>query len=69
MGFLQGLASACVFRHPAKNITLSVHGDDFTAAGPKSSLDDSEARMKRRYELTVGGRLGPADGDCKEALI
>ena len=69
IGFLQGSASACVFRHPAENITLSVHGDDFTAAGPKSSLDWFEARKKQRYELTVGGRLGPADGDRKEALI
>ena len=69
MGFQQGSASACVFMHPAKNITLSVHGDDFTAAGPQSSLGWSEAQMKQRYESTVGGGLGPADEDCKEALI
>ena len=62
IGFLQGVASACVLFHLAKNITLSVHGDDFAAAGLKSSLDWF-------YELTVGGRLGPADEDCEEALL
>ena len=61
MGFVQGSASACVFAHKAKGIVVSVHGDDFTAAGPKSSLDWYEAQMKQRYELTVGGRLGTAD--------
>ena len=55
--------------HPAKHITLSVHGDDFMAAGPKSSLDWFEARMKQRCKLTVGESLGPTDGDCKEAFI
>ena len=69
MCFLQGSASACVFRPPAKNIALSLHGDDFTAAALQSSLDWIEAQMKQRYELTVGGRLGPADEDCKEVLI
>ena len=39
MGFSQGSASACVFRHEGKQIVLSVHGDDFTASGPASSLD------------------------------
>ena len=39
MGFTQGTASACVFSHIERGIVLSVHGDDFTAAGPKDSLD------------------------------
>ena len=43
MGFVQGSASACVFAHKSKGIVLSVHGDDLTAAGPKSSLDWYEA--------------------------
>ena len=48
---------------------VSVHGDDFTAAGPKSSLDWFVTRMRERYELTCGGRLGPGPDDCKEASI
>ena len=45
---------------------MSVHGDDFTAAGPKSALDLFETAMKEKYELTVGGRLGPGPSDSKE---
>ena len=68
-GFVQGLASPCVFRHPARRIVLSVHGDDFTDAGPKSQLDWLEATLRGRYELTTGGRLGPGKEDTKEATI
>ena len=59
MGFVQGSASACVFAYKAKNIVLSVHGDDFTAAGPRDSLDWFESQMKQRYELTIEGSVGP----------
>ena len=69
MGFSQGAASPCVFHHRLQGVMVSVHGDDFTAAGPKSALDWFEAQLKARYELTVGGRLGPGPDDCKEATI
>ena len=69
MGFTQGTASACVFSHIERGIVLSVHGDDFTAAGPKDSLDWYQKQMQERYELTIGGRLGPGDQDDKEATI
>ena len=39
LGFSQGVACPCVFVHEAKDIVCTVHGDDFTAVGPKSSLD------------------------------
>ena len=38
IGFTQGSASPCVFHHESRGIVVSVHGDDFTAAGPKTSL-------------------------------
>ena len=66
-GFMQGKASACVFAHPGRGISVSVHGDDFTATGPKDQLDWFEATLKSHYELTVGGRLGPGPADDKEA--
>ena len=68
-GFIQGMASPCVFHHPARNIVCSVHGDDFTAAGSKPELDWFEATLKESYELTVGGRLGPGPKDDKEAIV
>ena len=52
-GFSQGSASACVFRHVGKHIVLSVHGDDFTASGPASSLDWFEKAMRSRYDSHV----------------
>ena len=69
MGFVQGAASPCVFSHPKRGIVVSVHGDDFTAAGAKSDLDWFESSMRTRYELTVGGWLGPAPSDDKEATV
>ena len=35
LGFAQGVSSPCVFRHEERGIVLNVHGDDFTATGPK----------------------------------
>ena len=67
--FLQGKASACVFTHAERGIAVSVHGDDFTATGPKNQLDWFEAMMKSQYGRTVGGRLGPGPNDDKEATV
>ncbi len=67
--FSQGMSSPCIFRHPSKAIVISVHGDDFTAVGPKDSLDWYEARMKEHYELTAQPRLGPGPKDAKEAVV
>ena len=69
MGFRQGAASPCLFKHPERSIVLTVHGDDFTAAGPKQDLDWFEAMMRERYELTIQPRLGPASVDAKEAVV
>ena len=67
--FAQGAASACVFRHKERRLVCSVHGDDFSVSGPCSSLDWLEAAMKNKYELTVGGRLGPGPKDDKEISV
>ena len=66
---MQGMASPCVFSHPVRGITVSVHGDDFTACGPKRELDWFEQTLRSHYELTVGGRLGPGCKDDKEATV
>ena len=66
--FEPGVAPPCFFKHPEKSIVLTVHVDDFTAAGPKHDLDWSETMMKERYELTTRPRVGLADEDTKEAV-
>ena len=69
LGFVKGLASPCVFHHPEKRLTTSVHGDDFTTTGPKVHLDWFEHQREAVYELSKGGRLGPGLEDDKEGLI
>ena len=69
MGFLRGDASACVFRHADRRLTASVHGDDFSVCGPKRQLDWMRDEMRKKYELTEIGRLGPSEKDDKEVKI
>ena len=69
IGFEMGDASACVFRHKEKGLTSSVHGDDFTTAGPKCHLDWLKQEMQKKYELTENYRLGPGEKDGKEGKV
>ena len=69
IGFLQGVASPCIFTHPARGIACSVHGDDFTSTGEKRELDWLEVQLESKYELRKGGRLGPGPGDQKELTV
>ena len=69
LGFRQGVASPCVFRHEARSLVTSVHGDDFTTAGAKPNLDWFEKELEARYELREGGRVGPGDEDDKEGRV
>ena len=69
LGFVQGLASPCMFHHPEKGLVTSVHGDDFTTAGPKDALDWFDAALQGKYELSKGGRLGPGPKDDKQGLV
>ena len=69
IGFVRGDASACVFRHHQKNLVTSVHGDDFTVAGPKKCIDWMRKAMEDKYELTEIGRIGPAAEDGKELRV
>ena len=69
MVFVQGSALARIFCHEQRRIAVSVHGDDFTASGPKPSLDQNVAEMQKRYELTIGGRLGPGAENDHEATV
>ena len=69
LGFQRGQSSACVFWHPQRHLICSVHGDDFTTAGPKKSLDWFKEMLCKRYELIEGARLGPGPSDDKEGRV
>ncbi len=47
----------------------SVHGDDFTTAGPKFSLDAFVEEFCKKFALKEAARPGPAPEDDKEARV
>ena len=69
LGFAQGVSSPCIFRHPDRELIVTVHGDDFTSAGACTEIDWFEESMKEFYELTTQPRLGPGPDDAKEAIV
>ena len=58
MGFVTGSSTPCVFNHVAKDISIVVHGDDFTALGTEDMLDWYEIKLKAKFEIQVRGKLG-----------
>ena len=56
-GLISGSADPCVFYHKVRDITIVVHGDDFTALGTDSDLDWYENRLKDNFEIQIRGRL------------
>ena len=58
VGFLTGSSNLCVFHHPDRDISIVIHGDDFTALGTDDDLDWYEGKLKESFEIKVRGRLG-----------
>ena len=69
IGFRQGAACPCLFVNSERQLAVSVHGDDFTTAGPKVEIDWFERLLEEKYELKKGGRLGPGIEDTKELTV
>ena len=69
IGFVSGKASPCCFWHPTLQVSVVVHGDDFTALGVKDSLDQYERLLSEAFELKIRGRLGEEEGCDKEIRI
>ena len=69
VGFRRGEATPVAFYNKAKDISLVVHGDDFTFVGEDDSLDWIEQHMKRWYEVKIRARLGHDEHDDKEATL
>ena len=58
-GWSPGVAFPCCFYHNELQMSLVIHGDDFTFLGVDDALDEAEQMMKKRYEVKIRGRLGP----------
>ena len=67
-GFEPGRASPCNFVHRTRDLTLTVHGDDFTATGPIEDLAWLEEVFRRRYEVKASV-LGPETHQAQELKI
>ena len=42
----------------ARDISVVVHGDDFTALGTDADLDFYEKKLAEHFELKIRGRIG-----------
>lgn len=69
LGFEQGVASPCCFWHPIWEVSVVVHGDDFTALGTPEGLNHYEAGMCKPFECKLKGRLGRKSEDLKEMRV
>ena len=69
IGFVAGRASPCCFYHSAWEVSVVVHGDDFTALGCAKSLDLYENGLKQHFEIKLRGKLGTEKSDDKEIRI
>ena len=58
-----------VFYHPGRDVSLAVHGDDFTFCGFDEDLVWIRNLMETWFEIKVRGILGAGDGDDKEVTI
>ncbi len=58
-GFKTGHGSPCNFCHEERGISMTVHGDDFTATGSEYQMKWLETRMKEKFEVK-SEMLGPS---------
>ena len=68
-GFRRGISAATVFWRPRWDVSLVVHGDDFTALGPERHLREFEKQMRTWYTIKMRGLLGPEPHDGKEITV
>ena len=59
------VATACNFVHEARELYVTVHGDDFIVVGPQASLQWFEASLKGIYEIK-SEFLGPQEEGCQQ---
>ncbi len=50
-GFRRGISAPTVFWYPLADVSIVVHGDDFTALGPETELRALESQMRSWYEV------------------
>lgn len=69
VGFKRGVSCGVVFYHPGRDVSLSVHGDDFTFCGVEEDLIWIRGLMESWFDIKVRAMLGPDPSDDKEVVI
>ena len=69
VGFERGLTCGVVFYHPGRDLSLVVHGDDFTFCGVREDLDWIRGLMEEWYEIKFRGILGSGHDEVQEITI
>ena len=69
MGFKQGVASPCCYKHEQWNVQVVVHGDDFTSLGTDAGLDLFGYAMSKAFEVKLKGRFGHGGNDEKAMRV
>ena len=69
VGFKRGEACGVVFYNKERDISMAVHGDDFTLCGLEEDLDWIRDLMKSWFEIKVRAMLGPDEKDDKEVIL
>ena len=68
IGFVQGVATPCVFYHKEKGIRTFVHGDDYVSTGKLSSLKWMQDSLEKKYKIKTQ-ELGRGEGQDPELRI
>ena len=69
VGFEKAVGCGVVLYHVGRDVSLAVHGDDFTFCGLEEDLVWMRDLMTEWFEIKVRAFLGPDAGDDKEVTI
>ena len=69
VGFTRGMSCGVVFYHKVRDLSVVVHGDDFTLCGLEEDLWWLKGLMESWYEIKVRAVLGGEEKDDKEVVI
>jgi len=68
-GFQRGKSCGVVFYHPERDISMAVHGDDFTLVGLEEDLVWIKDLVKQWFEIKVRAIMGHEKKDDRKAVI
>ena len=68
IGFERGTARPCNFHHPERDISLTVHGDDYTSTGRAAELRWLDGQLNSKFE-TKTLVMGPEEKQLKQLRV